>query len=113
MDEAADLLGERAHQARVVVAERIHSDAGERVEILLAGLVPQPYALAAHERDRLAGVRVHDMAHGATPFTVANAKRRSKEPPFGESYQGFAPRSIDPVEVPQDHPFAGKAGRGA
>jgi hypothetical protein len=56
--------------ARVVVPERVHRDAGERIEVLSAGLVPQPDALAAHERDRLAGVRVHDMAHGGAPFVT-------------------------------------------
>jgi hypothetical protein len=66
----------------VVVAERVHRDAGERVEIFLTGLVPQPYALAAHERDRLAGVRVHHLAHGVTPF---KCKTAVAEPPFFES----------------------------
>ena len=80
VDDAADLLGERAHEARVVVAERVHRDAGERIEVLLAGLVPQPHALAAHERDRLAGVGVHDMAHGVAPFArfqMQNGGRRT------------------------------------
>ena len=68
VDDAADLLGERAHQARVVVPERVDRDAGERIEVLLARLIPQPYALASHERDRLAGVGVHDVAHGVAPL---------------------------------------------
>jgi hypothetical protein len=33
------------------------------------------------------------------------------EPPFEESYQGIAVRSIHPIEVPEDHPLAGEAVR--
>jgi hypothetical protein len=45
------------------VAQRVHGDAGEGIEVLAAVLVPEPNALAAHECDRLAGVGVHDMGH--------------------------------------------------
>ena len=77
VDDAADLLGERVHQARMIVAERVHGDAGERVQVLLARLVVQPDALAAHERHRLPGVGVHHVAHGVN---LHNAKRRPKPP---------------------------------
>ena len=68
-------LLQRRGEPRMAVPERVDGDAGERVEVALAGLVPQPDAFAAHERDRLPGVGVHDVAHGALPKwkTAANA----------------------------------------
>jgi len=63
----ADLLGERARQPGVSIAKGVHRDAGEGVEILLARLVPEPHAFAAHEGHRLPGVGVHDVGHRALP----------------------------------------------
>ena len=57
----AGLIRERLHQPRMAVAQRADRDAGERVEIALARLVPEPDTLAALEGDRLAGVGVHQM----------------------------------------------------
>src|SRR5438270_12347306 len=57
MDDAAlDPVGEGSGKARVRVAEGVHRDAGERVEVLPAFLVAEPQAYAANERDRLPGV---------------------------------------------------------
>jgi hypothetical protein len=68
MDDAAvDAIEQRLLEFRVAVAERVHRDAGQRIEVFLAGFVPQPHAFASHERHRLAGVRVHDVAHGGSP----------------------------------------------
>ena len=47
------LLGDRARQARMRVAERGHADARQQIEVLAALGVEQTHALAAHERDRL------------------------------------------------------------
>jgi hypothetical protein len=47
----------------MAIAQRVHCNAGQRVEVFLAGIVPQPDAFAAHEGHRLAGVGVHDMGH--------------------------------------------------
>ena len=59
MDQLRRLVGDRGHQARMVVAERVDGDAGETVEILAAGFVPQPDALSACEVDGQVRVRVH------------------------------------------------------
>jgi hypothetical protein len=42
------------------MAELRHGDAGEEVEVLVALVVPQPRALAAHELDRVARIGVHE-----------------------------------------------------
>ncbi len=64
---ALNFFHESRSQPGMRIAERVHRDARQRIEVFLAGFVPQPHAFAAHERHRLAGVRVHDVAHGAIP----------------------------------------------
>jgi hypothetical protein len=59
MDEALRLLGDRLRELRMPVAQAAHGDAGERVQVLLAVRIPEPGALAARERHRVGGVRVH------------------------------------------------------
>ncbi len=54
MDQAGGLLANGFHDARVRVAQRIHSQAGNEVEILLALDVVQENSLAAFEGDRVA-----------------------------------------------------------
>ncbi len=81
MDHAAlDAPAQGLGQARVGIAERVHRDARQGIEVLLALLVPQPDAFAFDESDVLPGVRVHDMRHGGP----LNAKRRP-EPPLQKS----------------------------
>jgi len=79
-DAGGDARRERAGELRMPVAERVDGDAGERIEVLPAFLVPEPHAFAAHEGDALARVGVHDMGHDGLP----KAKRRH-QPPFGKS----------------------------
>src|SRR5918995_1384314 len=50
----------------MAIAERVDGDTRQRVEVLFAGIVPQPDAFAAHEGHRLAGVGVHHMGHCAS-----------------------------------------------
>ena len=66
-DPAPDPLRQGPGQPGMRIAESVYRDAGERVEVLLALLVPEPDAFAAHEGDRLAGVGVHDVGHAALP----------------------------------------------
>ena len=54
------LVAHRLHHARVAVAELRHRDAREEVEVLVALVVPEPRALAAHELDGVARVGVHE-----------------------------------------------------
>jgi hypothetical protein len=61
VDQAADLLGQRSDQLRMRVAEPVHGDACQRVQVLPAVLVRQPRPLAAREGDRQAGVGVHQV----------------------------------------------------
>ena len=65
VDDLRRLVRDGPHEARVAVPEAGHGDARQRIEILLAGLVPQPGAFAAHERHREACVGRHDVGgHG-------------------------------------------------
>src|SRR5437868_8905109 len=64
MDDAGgEPRRQRLREPRVAVAERVHRDAGERVEVLAAVLVPEPDAFAADEGDVLSRVRVHEVGH--------------------------------------------------
>ena len=47
--ELARLLGQRFHQNRGCVAQSVHRDAGDAVEIFVALIVPDPAAFAAHK----------------------------------------------------------------
>jgi hypothetical protein len=58
--QPAGLLPHSLDHLRVAVAELGHRDPGEEVEVLVALVVPQPRALAAHELDRVARVRGHE-----------------------------------------------------
>ena len=57
--QAPRLLADRLHEPRVAVPELHDRDAGQEVEVLIALVVPEPRALAAHELDRVAGVGRH------------------------------------------------------
>jgi hypothetical protein len=59
VDQAAGLLAQRGHESGVAVADLVHGYAGHEVEVLVALVVPQPRALAAHELHRQAGVGLH------------------------------------------------------
>ena len=77
MGELRRLLLDRGDHARVAVPDVQHRDAGQEVEVLVALVVPEPHALAAHELDRVADVRRDRVfalerlqfgeAHGALP----------------------------------------------
>jgi len=58
--QPAGLLADRLDHARVAVPELRDRDAGEEVEVLVALVVPEPGALAAHEFDGIARVRAHE-----------------------------------------------------
>ena len=60
MHQPAGLLADRLDDARVAVAELRDGDAGEEVEVLVALVVPEARALAAHELDRVARVGRHE-----------------------------------------------------
>ena len=60
MHQAPGLLAHRLDHPRMAVAELHHRDAGEEVEVLVALVVPEPRALAAHELDGVAGVGGHE-----------------------------------------------------
>ena len=61
MLHGAQLLGHGAHPRGVGHAEAVDGDAGREVDVFLAVLVPDERALAAHDRDRVAGVGVGDV----------------------------------------------------
>src|SRR3954465_5600038 len=64
MDDAGgESRRQRLGEPRVAVAERVHGDAGERVEVLAAVLVPEPDTFAADEGDVLPRVRAHEVGH--------------------------------------------------
>jgi hypothetical protein len=71
VDQALGLLGDGARENRVAVAQAVHGDAGERIEVLAAVGVPEPGALAADERHGLRRVRVHQVrrGHGLSLFS--------------------------------------------
>jgi len=61
--QAPQLLGQNPREPGVRVAERVDGDAGQRVQVAAAGLVPQPDAFAVRERQRQPAVSVHDVRH--------------------------------------------------
>src|SRR5207245_4996371 len=81
VDQTRALLGDRPREFRVAVAERVDRDSGEGIEVLLAGFVPHPHALAAGKGDRNPAVCVHRMKHEITRQCL----RRS---------EGLAPKSL-------------------
>jgi hypothetical protein len=64
VDDLADLVLQRRHQLRVVVAEGVDGDAAQRVEVRLAVHVPHAQALAMRQRDRHPAVGVHGVGGG-------------------------------------------------
>jgi hypothetical protein len=54
--QSAGLFGQRIGHGGVGMAEDVHRDAGDEVEVPVAGVVPHPAALAAHDDQRLARV---------------------------------------------------------
>ena len=81
MDETPCLLGERLDQARMGMPERIDGDARERVEIALAVFVKDQRTLSVGERDRQAGVGIHQVRHGEPRVILWFQKRRRLTPP--------------------------------
>jgi hypothetical protein len=74
MDQGRSLVGNRLHQFRMGMAQPVHRHPGDRIEITLAGLIPQVGAFAAHERDGLAGIGVHQMCcHGRSLQAVKSS----------------------------------------
>src|SRR5262249_60333092 len=87
VQELAGLAADGVHHRRVAVAEAVHRDAGEEVEIPLAVDVPHRHPLAAGDGERLArveadlvgGIAGEDVVtrHGETPRAAqARASRR-------------------------------------
>ena len=62
VDQRLRLIGDRARQSRMRVAERGDADSRQQIEILAPVRVVQPHALAAHERDRQTLVRLQDVS---------------------------------------------------
>ncbi len=56
VQQAAGLLADHLHQTGVRVAERVHADAGDEVEVALAGWVKHITAFAAVQYERVAGI---------------------------------------------------------
>ncbi len=65
VDQAAHLFAERLDQARVIMSQRIDSDAGHPVKIGLALLVKQAAALAVGKGDGQPSIGIHQMRHHA------------------------------------------------
>jgi hypothetical protein len=61
MDHLGRLLAQHLHYARVPMAEGIHSDAAEQVEILLPVEVVDEASLATVKRQRIAAVVLKDI----------------------------------------------------
>jgi len=92
MDQDRGLVGNRLHQFGVGMAQPVHRHAGDRIEIALAGFVPQIGAFAAHKGDGLAGIGIHQVfGHGSKVYSAktklfTKAIRRPKPPyPFRDS----------------------------
>ena len=72
--EAVELLVGGRERRRRAMAETDNGDPGDEVEVLAARVVPDPAALAAHDRDVGAGVgRQHRVAEHATSSERAHA----------------------------------------
>jgi hypothetical protein len=67
MHEAADLRTERLDQPRMVVAQGIHGDSRQGVEVGLALFVEQPATLPVGKGDRQPPVGIHQMRHESAP----------------------------------------------
>ena len=63
VDQLADLFAQCGGEARVRVAQRVHGDAGQCVEITFAFGVPQPRTFAMRKGDGEPGISVHHMRH--------------------------------------------------
>ena len=59
MPQLAGLLGQRGHRRRVRVAQRAHGDAAGEIDILPAGLVPDPRSFSTHGDKATGGVAGH------------------------------------------------------
>ena len=77
VDQRLRLIGDRARQARMRVAERRDADARQQIEILAALGVVQTDALAAHERDRLRAGRSAARAALRAPERRRSRRRAS------------------------------------
>ena len=64
VNELAHLLLQGGHQLRMGVAQRVHGNAGQRIQIAVAVHVPQAAACAALHGHRQAGVGVHGVRRG-------------------------------------------------
>jgi hypothetical protein len=67
VDDLGRLVCDCRDQPRVGVAQPVHGNARERVEISFARFIPQPCAFAAHERDRQSLVGVHQVSGHRSP----------------------------------------------
>ena len=59
VDDLGNLVLQRRHQLSVVVAQRVHGNATQRIQVLTTLGVPDAAALAMGQRDRQAAVGVH------------------------------------------------------
>ena len=78
VDDLADLVLQRGHELGVVVAERVHGDTGQRVEVFLAVDIPHSHALAVRQRDRQPAVGIHGVGRRSLDKRHCSVSR--KEP---------------------------------
>ena len=78
VQHAAGLLADHLHQARVRVAQRVHADAGDEIEIALARCIKNVAAFAMIEQQRIAGVGLEQVlalerSHAVKSAAVSSA----------------------------------------
>ena len=79
VDQRAALPGNRLHDGRMVVSERVYADPAQQIEIAVAFLVDDVHAFAAGEEDRATLIRGQQQPvfRGANLFEF----HRSQKPP--------------------------------
>ena len=63
VQQARRLPGDRSDQRRVIVAQRIDGDPGERVEVAAPLAIGDPASLTVSESHRQAGIGIHQVRH--------------------------------------------------
>jgi len=61
MDQAPGLLAQGPHQPGMRMAQAVHGDPGQGIQVFVAVLVEQPDTLATHKSDRQAGIGLHQV----------------------------------------------------
>ena len=86
MEQAGGLLANSLHDAGMGMTQRIHAQAGDEIEILLAFCVVEEHTLAAFEGDRITVIGLEKVAalevdnlfevcHGKQDFTRVGCGR--------------------------------------